>query len=311
MSTCEIYPLPTEGDPHSDTLVIYHGECGDGFTAAWAAWRALGNRAQYLPADHACRPITCVRGRRVYVLDFSFPRATLLDMAQQARELVLLDHHLTAAEELRDLPFVHIDQNKCGALLAWEYFHPHESPPLLLQHINERDLGRWRLTDSRAYLRWIDDIPRTFRNWDRLAQMGFGPYQIAIKLGAHRLAQESDRIEALARGAIPLRLLSLSTLAVRCPPSLVCEMGPLLARRSGAVGLCWTPLPGDRVRVSVRSVAGIDVSQVAKSFGGGGHAQAAGFVLQTSTFNTLLGRRAARGALPLQPRVAGFSRRPR
>jgi oligoribonuclease NrnB/cAMP/cGMP phosphodiesterase (DHH superfamily) len=293
MSTCELYPPPAESDPRAETLVIYHAHCGDGFTAAWAAWRAFGNRAQYLPADHACRPIVNVRGRRVFVLDFAFPRDTLQEMAAQAEQLVLLDHHRSAAEDLRGLPFAHVDESKCGALLAWEHFHPHLPVPVLVRHVNERDLGRWRLLDSRAYLAWIEGIPRTFRNWDRLARMREDEYRIVIKLGAQQLAQDTHRIRELARSATPLMLFSMPALAVRCPPSLVCEVGPLLAKRCGAIGLCWAPLSGDRVQVSVRAVAGVDVSALARRFGGGGHAHAAGFVIPAGTFQTLLAQDAA------------------
>ena len=34
------------------TSVIYHASCPDGFGAAWAAHRVLGERAQYLPMNH-------------------------------------------------------------------------------------------------------------------------------------------------------------------------------------------------------------------------------------------------------------------
>lgn len=292
MSTYELYP-PPGGDPRAETLVIYHAHCGDGFTAAWAAWRALGDRAQYLAADHACPPIVNVAGRRVFVLDFAFLRETLQDMAAQAQELILLDHHRSAAEDLRGLPFAQVDESKCGALLAWEHFHPHLQVPVLVRHVNERDLGRWRLADSRAYLAWIESIPRTFRNWDRLAGMSEDEYRIVIKLGAQQLAQDSDRIHELARCATPLTLFSMPALAVRCPPNLVCEVGPLLAKRCGAIGLCWASLPGDRVKVSVRSVAGVDVSVLARRFGGGGHAHAAGFVIPARTLRTLLTQKAA------------------
>ena len=33
-------------------LVIYHANCADGFGAAFAAWRKLGDEAEYVPMDH-------------------------------------------------------------------------------------------------------------------------------------------------------------------------------------------------------------------------------------------------------------------
>jgi len=159
--------------------------------------------------------------------------------------------------------------------------------------VNERDLGRWRLEDSRAYLTWVEGIPRTFRNWDRLARMREEEYRIVIKLGAHQLAQDIHRVHELVRSATPLTLCSMPALAVCCPPNLVCEVGPLLAKSCGAIGLCWMPLAEDRVKVSVRSVAGVDVSAIARRFGGGGHPHAAGFVLPAKSLCSLLTQQAA------------------
>ena len=38
-------------EPTSVDCVIYHADCTDGFGAAYAAWKQLGNRAEY----HACK----------------------------------------------------------------------------------------------------------------------------------------------------------------------------------------------------------------------------------------------------------------
>jgi hypothetical protein len=37
-------------------LVIYHANCIDGFTAAWAAWRKFGDDTEYVPASYGDAP---------------------------------------------------------------------------------------------------------------------------------------------------------------------------------------------------------------------------------------------------------------
>ena len=56
------------------TAVIYHASCPDGFGAAWAAHRVLGERAQYLPMNHGDPIPQMDDDARVYILDFSFDR---------------------------------------------------------------------------------------------------------------------------------------------------------------------------------------------------------------------------------------------
>ena len=60
-------------------LVIYHGNCYDGFTAAWIANSAL-NDAELIPAKYGDPPPD-VMAREVFVLDFSYPREVMQAMS--------------------------------------------------------------------------------------------------------------------------------------------------------------------------------------------------------------------------------------
>ena len=70
-------------------------------------------------------------------------------LAARAGSTRVLDHHATAAEDLAGLPFVTIDLDRSGAVLAWEHFHPGRPVPLLLRYVQDRDLWRWALPRSR------------------------------------------------------------------------------------------------------------------------------------------------------------------
>lgn len=64
-------------------LIIYHGPgCMDGSAVALAAWLKFGDEAEYRPAQYGDPAPTDdeVRGRDVYVLDFSYSRAELMRM---------------------------------------------------------------------------------------------------------------------------------------------------------------------------------------------------------------------------------------
>lgn len=151
-------------------LVIYHANCTDGFGAAFAAWLKLGDEAEYLPMDymratdgvakfHERVKIDCsISERDVYILDFSLPKAVMGWLFGHAKRVVWLDHHASVfkdwgvplddvADELtlglaqpNDHTVV-LNNNKSGALLAWEYFYPGTEVPMLIRHIDDRD--RW------------------------------------------------------------------------------------------------------------------------------------------------------------------------
>jgi len=153
----------------SKPLVIYHADCTDGFGAAFAAWLKLGDEAEYLPRHYGDETPVCFNsdlvGREVYILDFSFPREDMEALFANAKRVVWLDHHKTAFEMWCGKPmerfeptpgtlnnphenYIHLDNNKSGAMLAWEYFHPNIEVPMLIRHIDDRD-------------RWIFALPGT------------------------------------------------------------------------------------------------------------------------------------------------------
>ena len=73
-------------------------------------------------------------------------------------------------------------------------------------------------------------------------------------------------------------------LAANCPPNLSSDVGHELATQSGTFGLCWTfGKSGTMAKCQLRSNGEYDVSVIAKSFGGGGHRNAAGFEVDIQT----------------------------
>ena len=87
----------------SKILCIYHGNCADGFGAAWVVRKALGDDVEFFPGVYQSEPPD-VTGRDVVMVDFSYKRDVLLDMAAEADSIVIIDHHKTAQEDLVDLP---------------------------------------------------------------------------------------------------------------------------------------------------------------------------------------------------------------
>ena len=189
------------------TLVLYHGDCPDGFGAAYAAWRALGDAATYLPVRHGEPPPPEAEAgpERLYLLDFAYPRATTERLAARAGSARVLDHHATAAEDLAGLPFVTIDLDRSGAVLAWEHFHPGRPVPLLLRYVEDRDLWRWELPRSREVNAALALVPFDFAAWDapgpRPRRRGRRPAGGAGGPGATIVAYRATQVRRLCDSA--------------------------------------------------------------------------------------------------------------
>ena len=266
-------------------VVLYHADCPDGFGAAWAVWTRCPT-ARFVTARHGQPPPDGLAGKRVVILDFSYARSIIERLASEAPALAVIDHHITAQEALGDLPYTHYEQNKSGAVLAWEWTY-RAPAPWLLEYVQDGDLGRWVLPNSRAINAAIESYPFDFAMWS-----GFTREALAQE-GAAILRSQSQWLERILASAVFVRFHGAIVPAVQ---SLVLrsELGERLALEHPFC-LIWYEREGRRY-VSLRSRdGGADVSVIAQAYGGGGHRRAASFSMpivegQPMPFTTVASR---------------------
>lgn len=288
---------PSRDDP--DPLVVYHGSCPDGFAAALAAWRYFQGHSTFLGLDHgdvkSVDQLPSLGGRAVYILDFSFDAELLSAVAQRAAKLVLLDHHQSAAQKLKNFScscgVVHFDLNKSGSYLAWEFFFPGTEPPDLVRFVQDRDLWLWRDAQSPAYLAALDMEPFEFVRWDQIARMSAAQQLGFIERG-QALAAQFEKIAArIAEAAQVVVFNGVTGLMANAPGMFHSLVGHMLAERSGSFALLWTIDDQGWVKCGLRSVAPFDCIALAESMGGGGHPQACGFRMSRERLPELLNGR--------------------
>lgn len=289
-------------------LCIYHGNCFDGFTAAWAVWKRFGETFDYFPAVYGDTPPD-VTDRHVFLVDFSYKRSVLIEMAASARSVIVLDHHKTAAEDLAGFPApnllvpqayasywpawrfddrqprVLLDIERSGAGIAWDFFHRDideaiaQARPNLVDHVEDRDLWRFALPFTREIHAGMSAYPFDFGAWDELA----------VKCYNGTLANEGAAIDRkhlrdvetlIANQAYRMVIGGYDVPVCNLPVTMCSDAGNIMAKERGNP-FAATYYDNEKFRVySLRSTdAGVDVSEIAKSYGGGGHRNAAGFRL--------------------------------
>jgi len=80
-------------------MCIYHGNCADGFGAAWVVRKALGDDVEFVPGVYGQEPPD-VTGKDVVIVDFSYKYDVLRALAVAANSIIVLDHHKSAADDL-------------------------------------------------------------------------------------------------------------------------------------------------------------------------------------------------------------------
>ena len=289
-------------------VVIYHDHCADGFAAAWACWMRWHDDCQYVPASYG-QPAPDMRGKNVLMVDFSYKRPDLEAMAASAASIVVLDHHKTAQEDLA--PFqrfadkperftlatveamlgdltrggypaicAQFDMERSGARLAWDFCHDYAAPKLIAL-VEDRDLWRFNLEETKPFSLWLRSEPFSFDRFELLSQ------ELQDARDGDRIMTEAAamqrffdaKVDEIASFARRRRIGEHEPIVVNCPPMFASEVGHALLDKHPAAPFAAMYFDGPNARMwSLRSREDrTDVSAVAARFGGGGHRNAAGF----------------------------------
>jgi len=259
-------------------LCIYHGNCADGFGAATAVKMALGDTVEFYAGVHQQAPPSVVN-REVIIVDFSYKRAVLIELAKQAKSILILDHHTSAEKDLVDLPdnvTAIFDMNRSGAVMTWEYFHQGKTVPPLLRHIQDKDLWRFELDGTREIMASIFSYPQDFALWETfiasdLEQLRHDGVAIERKhlRDVNTLIESSSYRMVIAGYDVPV---------LNAPYFFSSDAGHIMGKNEPFAACYWDT---EKNRTfSLRSAdEGVDVAEICMKFGGGGHKHAAGFSL--------------------------------
>lgn len=260
--------------------ILYHKGCDDGFGAAYAAWKALGEDATYIPCAYGEPPPEMTYGAKVTLVDFSYKREVLLELRKNYPDLMVIDHHKTAQEDLDGLDYAHFDMEHSGAVLAWYHWHGWALMPKLLEYVEDRDLWKKELPESDEFTAGLRSFEQDFEVWDMLAK-GNG-FQMLIQDGRAILRYIQNQVDYIVNlKARWGKILGHHIPLVNSPvfqseiAHKLCEIEP-----SAPFAAVYHDRKDGLREFSLRSLPDFDVSEVAKAMGGGGHENAAGFTVK-------------------------------
>ncbi|WP_239000572.1 DHHA1 domain-containing protein [Novosphingobium pentaromativorans] len=301
-------------DQWSPDLIIYHDKCADGIVAAWACWRRWGNQPAYLACNYGMSPpeVDAILGRNILIVDFSFPEEDLRAMiALGAQSIVILDHHKTAqaalepfqvfaarperftpevaASMFNDLqiggypPILALfDMERSGARMAWDFASRFTFTPRLVELAEQYDLWRFQPGEHSPAEALHVEIQAGEMTVERMEVLD-GQLTLddrPIERGRAILRWKDQLVQEIAARAHLRTVAGVpDVIAVECPYSLVSAVGHYLLDQHPAAPFAAMSVSGEKsVTWSLRSHDDrTDVSEVAKSMGGGGHRNAAGF----------------------------------
>ena len=262
------------------TICIYHGNCADGFTAAWILNRALSNpEVEFYPGVYQNAPPD-VTGKKVYILDFSYKRPIMEDIIKQADEVIHIDHHESAINDMEGFTnpkftsLYSYGNLKSGAMLTWDWFFPNHAVPNFVAHVDDRDRWQFKMPGTREVQANVFSYDYTFENWDMLFNMDIAQQ---IKEGAAIERAQAKNIKELKNVVVRrMNIGGYNVPVANIPYQFGSDMCTQLAKDEPFAAYYYdTPTVRE---FGLRSVdGGVNVSKIAMQFGGGGHEHASGF----------------------------------
>lgn len=289
-------------------VVLFHGNCPDGFGAAWWLGKHLTD-PELVACSYGMTPPD-VTGRDVFMVDFCFPAREMTQIAAQCKTLLVLDHHQSAAEYVRDAAGIEtyadlftymeyaelgggstreavIDQKRSGVGLVSVFVKRRsgENAPEWFANIEDRDLWRFNIPDTAAVFAAVTSRPYTPEAWDEMADMEL-----------HDLVAEGNAIERYRQQLIAQcldnahhhtfvspdqQLVARDVWVANCPYAICSDVAGELAKRDPTrFAATYFDIDESHRKWSLRSAdTGSDVAVLAAHWPpGGGHKHAAGFM---------------------------------
>jgi len=228
---------------------------------------------------------------KIYVVDFSFNEHIMGHLKKLCKEFIWVDHHKSAMEKLSEVwndtsikGLRRMDKSGCG--LTWEYFHPNLDAPLSVNLVEDFDIWKFKYGEdtkvfAEAVQYWgVDDF------YGLLIYPGT---QEVIEQGQVLLKQKMKRIEKQLPKAKKLKWEGHNSYFINttndmsmlgnqmCKKLIECDVAVMFQIKFNREPY---------VTVSLRSIGDIDVSNIAKKYGGGGHKNASGFECSLRLFQS-------------------------
>jgi len=277
--------------------ICFHHSDPDGHASGAIVKYALGDSVTLIESDYDTTSIPWDKveaAEQVIVTDFSFPMDEMKRLAE-GREMVWIDHHKSAMLEFEGIAdnWSGIrDLSEAACVLTWRYFFPERPVPRAVVLIGDRDIWRWAEEDTGPFNESLynrDHDANNFEFWKPLFEDDQTVLTRMIEEGTWLRAINLRKVDnMMAARSFEVRFEDYRTLAIN-------------TRGNGDIGnygrdrdyeIVYTYVDemraGGLATVVTLYSSKVDVSVIAKRYGGGGHAGAAGFSFP-------------RGAIPFPP----------
>lgn len=293
--------------------IIFHRNCLDGFTGFYLFMKTKKWEKKpivFPDVPSAKYPPPNIDKKNIIIIDVAYNSEIIKYISQKASKLLFIDHHTSIRKDILNLKLpenneIVYDINQSGASLVWKYFFGTQKMPTFVEYIRDNDIGAWKLDNTLPFIAGLEvnfELEPTYNNlieWDKLLDeeflnsliergkvyneykeylikryskkytlMHFPSKKILNKLKLN--LKEGQYKVAVVNSSCP----SVSLLGKYIVDTVDCDFCIL-----------WNYSINKKIFIIALRSKNVDISEIAKKFGGGGHKYAAGFSFHISKFS--------------------------
>ncbi len=286
------------------TICFYHSKDLDGF-ASGAIVKLKYPEAILIGFDYGQEfPVDKLMiDDEIIMIDVSLPITKMFDVARQVKSFIWIDHHKSAIDEFHDYtrmkkyPYGYssnitevLEDGTAACEIGWKYFFPYINVPKAVRLLSQYDT--WQNNDKALW----DGMILPFQYGMR--QICNSPETFPEELFLETYDTEDDKTYDIIRNGSVILSYQAKISELACKKwSFECDIDGYRAICLNGGGFnsdvfksTYNPEKHDIMMpfvfngkewvVSLYTFKDIDVSQIAKSRGGGGHEKAAGFMMK-------------------------------
>lgn len=259
-------------------IILYHGNCLDGFTGAWVAWKKFGSRADYIPLNHQKEPVRLPSDRPIFFIDFCYPKAAMEELISRNHSVTVLDHHVSCKDVVSLANNYRYALDHSGCSLAWSYFHPGKKISYLVRVIEDNDLYLFKVPHTKECIAIFAGLEFDFKLWSKLEKDLENPLKrkAFVQKGRDLLEYKQQLIKRILLNAEKVVFEGHATYALNTDLFHSDAANAIITTFKTKIGIVWAYKDGT-IKISLRSNGKVDVSKLAGKYGGGGHKAASGF----------------------------------
>jgi oligoribonuclease NrnB/cAMP/cGMP phosphodiesterase (DHH superfamily) len=220
---------------------------------------------------------------KIIIVDFSLSKEEMIKLATY-HKLTWIDHHKSALEEMDGIsdswPGIR-DTKEAACVLTWKYFFPDRPVPQGIRLIGDRDIWKWAYPETGPFnegLYQLDTRPYNDSVWIPLFENDQTTLDKILQNGKilREARMKTIRRTLLSKG-FSVTMDGYKTLVINLRGSG--DIGQQVRNMGYEIAYCYSDdLHHEELTTFVTMYSDkVDVSDIAKRFGGGGHSGAAGF----------------------------------